>query len=123
MKYLFFLLLTVSIESNAQLVNSLHLFSDINAYRVSKGLPALKYDSTLQAGTDEWAKQISSTYEHSGEEVEVYENLAWSLTTDNFLELWVGSPSHHAVLLEMNNAAVAIYKGSDGYYAVIRGTL
>lgn len=58
------LLFGLSVCANAQGKNE-DLLNEINALRADKHLPALQYDTTVQASCDSWAKYISKRFGHS----------------------------------------------------------
>lgn len=82
--------------------------SQINAYRVSKGLPVLPITDEARSEANMRALQLVSNYSH---------NLSYGFGENigngtaniyNFVDKWIESPTHNATLLRNQAVAFAI---------------
>lgn len=95
-------------------------FSQINAYRKSRGLAELPVTPEAQAEADRRAKEISVNYSHDGSGYGFGENIGNGGIGSDFFTAWKNSPSHHAAMIreEIVAMAVSVYEVNGMWYAV-----
>lgn len=99
------------------------VFNLINQYRAEHGLAAVSLNEDLTAGARDWAQHLTDTGAPVGHPADAnfYENVAYSLSPENAVELWKNSPAHNANLLEskISNGGVGVVARPDGTFAVV----
>lgn len=95
-------------------------FSQINAYRKSRGLAELPVTLEAQAEADRRAKEISVNYSHDGSGYGFGENIGNGGIGSDFFTAWKNSPSHHAAMIREETVAMAVsvYEVNGMWYAV-----
>jgi uncharacterized protein YkwD len=119
-KLLCLLLFLLPVTLIAQHIDSTPLFNQINAYRQSKGIKPLVYDSVLHFQVRAWVERIPMRFRH--EEVDCIENIVRCANHESIISIWAGSTWHNKNMLnpEIGLGAVAVYKKFGTYYAVFR---
>lgn len=114
-------------ESNNTVNNSCHYRTDvsntyvaqINAYRVSNGLPELPVTSEAQNEANKRAVEIVTNYAHNSS-YGFGENIGDGSIGSDFFTAWKNSPIHNSAMLREQNTAfaVSVYECNNYWYAV-----
>lgn len=98
------------------------VLNQINAYRAQHGLKAVTQDDNFSSSARGWAQHLTESGAPAGHPAggNFYENVAYSLTPERAVDLWIGSPSHNSNLLaNISHGGVGVVDRHDGTYAVV----
>lgn len=99
------------------------LFGLLNNYRVSNGLSALTYDSSIQEKARARAEYNAENETSGHDYYQISITTGLDSTPQEFLQCWINSPDHNNYMLNslLTRGGVAIYKDSNDYYYIVAG--
>lgn len=110
-----------ALEAVADTARANILLARVNAQRALYGLPALILDPALQAGCNQWARNMAYYgLRHAPGHIEIIAMNYWS--PEYAIDQWIGSPEHNAIMFSgYTRAGFGYYRDRSGaYWCVMR---
>lgn len=123
---------TRSADSNTQVLAG--IFAEINAFRASKGLPAVKYNPVVSQVSQGWSDHMAATgaFEHNPDYAASADLAGWSRAGEiiasrgdhsaaAIAQQWIDSPGHNAIMSDpaMNTAGIGVSFTGATMYGVV----